>query len=61
MDRYVKTLIRVGQPCRENRRTSGHVERERSLSEATAQTSQGESRSPSRERAAAVRKVKAQS
>ena len=45
-DRYVKTLIRVAPCCREYRRKKGHVERERRVRKATADTSQGESRSP---------------
>jgi hypothetical protein len=56
----VKTVIRTPD-CREYRRKKGQVECERSVGEATLQTSQGESRSPEPERAAVVRKVKAQS
>ena len=47
-DRQVKTMIRVLPRCREYRRKKGNVECERPARLATAHTTQGESRSPSR-------------
>jgi hypothetical protein len=47
-DRCVETMIRVTPDCRERRRKKGHVECERRVHLATADKTEGGSRTPSR-------------